>query len=227
MDCDHLSRREKRDFLYLNFFKMLKIAIQNKGRLSDGSVNFLKSLGLKFDSPGRSLIVQCENLDVSILYMRSDDIVDCVESGIADFGIVGENVLFEKSSNLNVLAKLPFGECSLVLAVPENSWCEKFDDLRGRRIATSYPNTLSNYLCKKGLNSEIVFLSGSVEIAPALNIADAIFDITQTGSTLKANNLRIIEKLFTSRAVFIESPFLSEEKLKIINRINYENIKCC
>lgn len=136
---------------------MLKIAIQNKGRLSEGSVNFLKSLGLEFDSPGRSLIVQCENLDVSVLYMRSDDIVDCVESGIADFGIVGENVLFEKSSNLNVLAKLPFGECSLVLAVPENSWCEKSDDLIGRRIATSYPNTLSNYLCKKGFGYCVAF----------------------------------------------------------------------
>ena len=205
---------------------MLKIAIQNKGRLSEGSIVFLKSLGLDFDPSGRMLITQCRNLDVSILYMRSSDITECVEMGVADFGIVGENVLLEKSPNVKILERLAFGECELVLAVPENSSYETVDDLSGRRIATSYPNALSSYLKEKGVFSKVVFLNGSVEIAPALNLSDAICDLTQTGITIRDNGLRIIDRVFKSQAVLIESPFYTEEKFKITNLINYGCLKC-
>ena len=205
---------------------MLKIAIQNNGRLTSGSISFLKFLGLEFDLTGRMLMSQCKNMDVSILYMRNSDIPEYVESGVVDFGIVGENVLMEKVPNVKILERLSFGECDLVLAVPEASDCESAYDLRGKTIATSYPNTLSRYLKENNIYSRVVFLNGSVEIAPALGVADAICDLTQTGTTLKENNLKIIDRICSSRAVFVESPFYVKEKAKIINLINYGCVKC-
>lgn len=205
---------------------MLKIAIQNNGRLSDGSIAFLKSLGLKFDPNGRNLITWCKNFDLCILYVRNSDIPEYVERGVADFGIVGENVLCEKLSSLNIVKKLGFGICRLVIAAPKDSSVETVYDLNGRRIATSYPESLSVFLRKYGVNSVIVRLNGSVEIAPGLNIADAVCDITQTGRTLAENNLKPVIEILKSQAVLVESPFKTDEKNIFLNLINYETVKC-
>lgn len=205
---------------------MLKIAIQNNGRLSDGSISFLRSLGLKFDSNGRNLITWCKNFDLCILYVRNSDIPEYVECGVADFGIVGENVLCEKLSSLNVVKKLGFGSCRLVIAAPEDSNIETVYDLNGRRIATSYPESLSVFLRKYGVDSVIVRLNGSVEIAPGLNIAEAVCDITQTGRTLAENNLKPVIEILKSQAVLVESPFKTDEKNIFLNLINYETVKC-
>ena len=176
----------------------MRIAIQNKGRLMDESVKFLKGSGLKFELNGRQLLIKCEERAVEILFVRCKDIPTYLEQGVADFGIVGENVLYEQGSDLEILESLGFGKCSLVIAAPEG-----IEDLDGERIATSYPNSLKRYLKKKGVNASVVEIGGSVEAAPTLGLADAICDITQSGRTLKENGLRVVDKILDSEAVLI------------------------
>lgn len=181
----------------------LRIAIQSKGRLQKPSEKFLKSLGFKFKTNGRNLIVQCKNKKAEILYVRNGDIPEYVGNQAADFGIVGENVLREKNKTFEIVQKLGFGACSLVIAVPKKSKIAGITDLEGERIATSYPNTLKKYLKKNGVNASIIEIKGSVEIAPSLDLADAICDISQTGRTLEENGLRIIATVLESQAVLI------------------------
>ncbi len=197
----------------------IRIAIQKEGRLRNPSLEYLESLGLQFPKQkGRTLVVPCKNADAEILYVRHSDIPQYVQSGAADFAIVGGNVLYEKNFKIKEVEKLNFGKCSLVIAVPLDSSIQKIQNLEGERIATSYPNSLRKFLQKQKINAAIIEIKGSVEVAPALGLADAICDLTQTGNTLKENSLKPIETLFDSMAVFIESPFESIQKNKFIKK---------
>ncbi len=192
--------------------KKIRIAVQNNGRLSKSSLEFLANLGLKFRKSDRQLITSCRNSNVEILYVRNGDIPEYISQNVADFGIVGENVLIEREAKLKIEQKLGFGECSLIIAVPNDSPIKAVADLQEERIATSYPRTLKKFLSENGLRASIVDIRGSVEIAPSLNLADAICDITQSGSTLKKNKLRVIAKIFDSRAVVASNSGIGECK---------------
>lgn len=200
--------------------RRLKIAVQKSGRLNQASMGFLASCGLSFAPNGNSLILPCQNFDLDVLYLRDDDIPEYVSRGVADFGIVGQNVLAEKEVNLKVLKKFDFGKCRLMIAAPASSNIKKPQDLEGERIATSYPKLLGSYLKKEGLEAAIIPISGSVEITPDLNLADAICDIVQTGNTLKAHNLVPLFTLLESQAVLIESPVDKEAKTKFLSKAN-------
>jgi len=190
----------------------IRIAIQNNGRLRESSLEFLRSLGLKFEFAERSLITPCLNADIDILSVRNGDIPKYLKNNSADYGIVGENVLIENRSKLKIMKRLGFGLCSLVIAVPKKSKVKSPFDLRDERIATSYKNTLKTYLKKNRINASIVNIQGSVEICPALNLSDAICDITQSGSTLKENGLKVLEKILDSEAVLVKNPYISQQK---------------
>lgn len=199
----------------------MKIAIQKSGKLYDASMQYLSNRGLVFPTKEKSLILPCENSDIDILFLRDDDIPEYVASGVADFGIVGQNVLAEKALDLKTLKKLGFGKCSLQLAVPKNSQIKKLKDLDGKRIATSYPKLLADYLRENDVRASITVLSGSVEITPELNLADAICDIVQTGSTLKAHNLAPLATIMESQAVLItnsDTSAIKTEFLKLIEK---------
>ena len=190
----------------------LKIAIQKKGRLNEPSKKFLASLGLRFFDDDKKLSIICKNKAVDIIKIRDNDIPKYVSQSIVDFGIVGLDVLKESGQRVKVVQKLDFCGCKLVIAVPSGSAIKSTKDLEGERIATSYPNILKAFLRRKGISSEVVVVEGSVELAPYLKAADAVCDITQTGSTLKQFNLVPIKTILKSQAVFIESPTLKQNK---------------
>lgn len=195
--------------------RSVRIAVQNQGRLMAPSLAYLKKCGLKFSGNGRSLVVPCQNADIELLMVRSSDIPEYVRYGVADFGIVGRNVLMEKENNLKMVRELDFGKCSLVIAVPKNSKMKNLNDLDHERIATSYPRILKDFLKKQGISAAIIEIRGSVEICPSLGLADAVFDITQTGRTLKENGLKVLVKVADSQAVLIRNsnPNLTYEDL--------------
>lgn len=197
----------------------LKIVIQKQGRLTDGSLDFLNRLGLNLQPNGRELIMKSTSLPVEVILVRDDDIPTYVAQGTADFGIVGENEYKEKGFNLKVQDRLGFAKCKLVIAVPEQSKFQSISDLDRKRIATSYPKILREYLARQGVQSEIVEISGSVEIAPTLGIADGIFDITQSGRTLKENALKIISEVLNSEAILVESKIDKPLKQQFLNLI--------
>lgn len=197
----------------------LKIAVQKSGKLYDASMKYLSSLGLRFAVKEKSLMLSSENADVDVLFLRDDDIPEYVASGVADFGIVGENVLKETNLDLQIIKNLGFGKCTLMIAVPEKSGIKKLDDLEGKRIATSYPKLLMDYLRKKNIGASVTVLSGSVEITPELDLADAVCDLVQSGDTLKAHNLIPIANVMDSSAVLIESPSENEKKAEFIRRV--------
>lgn len=197
----------------------LRIAIQSKGKLSDASLAFLSSLGLQFDPNGRNCMVSCKNSNLDILFLRDDDIPEYVERGIADFGIVGENVLFEKNASVTIERKLGFASCSLVIAVPNNSPITSGWGLQGKQIATSYPSLLARFLDKEKISANLITLKGSVEIAPQLKLADAICDLTQSGRTLSENNLKPIITILESQAVLIRSPFKNEKITPAVEKL--------
>lgn len=182
----------------------MRIAIQKNGKLFPESENFLRSLGLEFFL-NKKILNPCQNHNLDIILLRDDDIPKYVAQGWADFGIVGEDVLYEQNKSLDTIKKLNFGQCSLVLAVPKNSNITTIVDINNKRLATSYPNLTKKFLTENNLNAEIVILSGSVEVAPALGLADAVVDITQTGRTLKENDLIILTILLSSQAVLIKN----------------------
>lgn len=192
----------------------VRIAVQGKGRMADKSLEFLYSLGVKFTANGRNCIAKCDNYDLDVLFLRDDDIPKYVERGVADFGIVGENVVLEQNSRVKILKKLNFCFCSLVIAVLKNSRIMQIDDLEGRRIATSYPDLLKAFLEEKRIEADVFTLDGSVEIVPSLDLADAICDLTQTGKTLRDNGLKPIATILDSQAVLIQSPFLTNRAIK-------------
>jgi ATP phosphoribosyltransferase len=193
----------------------LKIAIQKKGRLNEASLAFLRSLGLIFAPNGHSLVQKCENRDIDLILLRDDDIPEYVSRGIADFAIVGQNVLLEKAAQADVVRELDFARCKLSIAVPEDSPIKTPADLEGERIATTYPQLLKNYLAQNNINCAIVPISGSVEITPELNLADAICDIVQTGNTLRAHNLIPIVTILESKAVLIANNIAKEGKQEL------------
>lgn len=183
--------------------KTLKIAIQKSGRLNEKSVELLKNCGLSFENYKSSLISNVSNFPLEILFLRDDDIPEYVQDGIADLGIVGENVISETGVDVSFLQMLGFGKCTLKLAVQNNSAIESIADLNGKAIATSYPVILKNFLDKNNIKADIRTISGSVEIAPGLGLSDAIFDIVSTGGTLKSNGLKPFAEVMKSEAVLI------------------------
>lgn len=183
--------------------KNLKIAIQKSGRLNEKSVQLLNNCGLSFENYKSSLITTVSNFDLEILFLRDDDIPGYVAQGIADLGIVGENVIDETQAAVDYVQRLGFGKCSLKLAIPKDSPIKTLSDLNGKAIATSYPVILQSFLDKNNITAEVREISGSVEIAPGLGLSDAICDIVSTGGTLKSNGLTPFTDVATSEAILI------------------------
>lgn len=199
--------------------KSLRLAIQKSGRLSEKSLELLKAAGIRIDNYSRQLLVKAQNFDLEILFIRDDDIPEYVQDGVADIGIVGENEIFEAEKDLNVVEKLGFGKCRLSIAVPKHFKYESIKDLEGKNIATSYPVILKNFLSKKNINAGIHKISGAVEITPNIDLADAIFDIVSTGSTLVSNGLREVEEVIKSEAVLVSNKNMSEAKKALLDHI--------
>ncbi|MXV15143.1 ATP phosphoribosyltransferase [Hufsiella ginkgonis] len=183
--------------------KTLKIAIQKSGRLNEKSVELLKNCGLSFDNYKSSLISPVSNFPLEILFLRDDDIPEYVQDGIADLGIVGENVISETGADVAYLQRLGFGKCSLKIAIPHTSTIRSIGDLNGKAIATSYPVILKRFLDEHKLKADIRTISGSVEISPGLGMSDAICDLVSTGGTLKSNGLQSFTDVMASEAVLI------------------------
>jgi len=197
----------------------LRIAVQKSGRLTDKTLNLLNGIGLKFDDYKRSLVVKCRNFDVELLLIRDDDIPEYVQDGVCDLGFVGANTVAEDESDVTILKGLDYGVCRLSIAVPKDGNIKSAKDLDGKRIATSYPVLTRKFLESKGVQSDIITLSGSVEIAPRLEIADAITDLVSTGGTLKANGLKEIENIFDSETQLVKTNKpLSEGKQALIDK---------
>jgi len=201
--------------------KTLKIAIQKSGRLNEKSVELLKNCGLNFENYKSSLISPVSNFPLEILFLRDDDIPEYVQDGIADLGIVGENVIEETEVDVTYLQRLGFGKCSLKIAVPNNNTIHELNQLNGRSIATTYPVILGKFLKKQGIESDIRTISGSVEISPGLGLADAICDLVSTGGTLKSNGLIPFADVMSSEAVLICSKSNGELDLiqELVQRI--------
>ncbi|KAA8484988.1 ATP phosphoribosyltransferase [Arcticibacter tournemirensis] len=195
--------------------KTLKIAIQKSGRLNEKSVELLKNCGLSFENYKSSLISPVSNFPLEILFLRDDDIPEYVQDGIADLGIVGENVINETEVEVAYLQKLGFGKCSLKLAIPNKGGIEALADLNGKSIATSYPVILRKFLEQNGVAAEIRTISGSVEISPGLGLSDAICDLVSTGGTLKSNGLIPFADVMHSEAVLIGRKGIEEDPLTI------------
>ncbi len=193
--------------------KNLKIAIQKSGRLNEKSVLLLKNCGLDFENYKSSLITRVSNFNLEILFLRDDDIPGYVEEGIADLGIVGENVIDESQVKVNYLQRLGFGRCTLKLAIPKDSTIQDIKDLNGKSIATSYPVILKKFLDSYQINADIQTISGSVEIAPGLGLSDAICDIVSTGGTLKSNGLKPFADVSKSEAILIGRNGLEENEI--------------
>ncbi|MDT8437166.1 MAG: ATP phosphoribosyltransferase [Gemmatimonadota bacterium] len=184
----------------------LRIALQASGRLSRHSVDLLLGVGLEFEDEERRLFTRCRNADVEVLFVRDDDIPEYVSDGVADLGIAGRNVVLEKEAEVEVLAPLGFGMCTLALAVPTADAARRPEDLDGRRIATTHPRSLRRFLAERGIGAEVIELRGAAEIAPALDVADAICDLVSTGTTLRMNDLRRIGDVFESEACLLGNP---------------------
>ncbi len=193
--------------------KNLKIAIQKSGRLNEKSVQLLKNCGLDFENYKSSLITTVNNFNLEILFLRDDDIPGYVAQGIADLGIVGENVIDESQEKVTYLQRLGFGRCTLKIGIPKDSDIQELKDLQGKAIATTYPNILQEFLAEHNLSAEIRQISGSVEIAPGLGLSDAICDIVSTGGTLKSNGLKPFADVRRSEAILIGREGLAENPI--------------
>lgn len=198
---------------------MLRIAIQAKGRLNEESIELLAEAGVSAEESKRKLLTRCNDFPMEVLYLRDDDIPQAVSMGVADIGIVGLNEVEEKGFDVEIAHKLGFGKCRLSLAVPKTEEYVDVNYFNGKRIATSYPVILSRFFKEKGIAAEIHEIAGSVEIAPSVGMADAIFDIVSSGSTLVTNGLKEVEKVLFSEAVMIANKTLSDEKKKILSQL--------
>lgn len=203
--------------------KNLKLAIQKEGRLTEDTLEFLRKSGLEFESYKQRLFSLCRNFPLEILYVRDDDIPDYVASGTVDLGILGQNILSEERPKVKKLLNLRYGFCSLIIAVPKEPVIKDIYDLKGKTIATSYPQSTKKFFKENGISIEVVSISGSVEITPALGVAEAIVDLTSSGSTLALNDLRLLTKIYDSEAVLIanEQTLLNGKKIlleKLITR---------
>jgi len=198
---------------------MLRIAIQAKGRLFEESLNLLQESGIKLVSGKKSLLIPSKTFPAEILFLRDDDIPQAVADGIADVGIVGENEFVEKKQNAEIIKRLGFSKCRLSLAIPKESDYKSLNWFAGKKIATSYPETLTEFLKKNAIKADIHIINGSVEIAPGIGLADAIFDIVSSGSTLLSNHLKEVEVVMQSEAILIANANLSKEKKEILNEL--------
>lgn len=195
------------------------MAIQKSGRLNEDSLKLLKSCGISIDNGKDQLKITVANFPIELLYLRNSDIPQYIEDGVVDVGIVGENLLIEKQKEVEIIQKLGFSKCKVSLAVPKEVETNDISYFEGKRIATSYPNTLQSYLTKNKVNAEIHTISGSVEIAPNIGLADGICDVVSSGSTLFKNGLRETQVLLKSEAVLVKSLNLSKEKEQILSKL--------
>ena len=198
---------------------ILKLAIQKSGRLSEKSLEYIKSAGISYHRDKTKLRSLSKNFPIEILFLRDDDIPGYVESGVADIGIVGENVLEEMGSQVTITERMGFSKCRLSVAIPQTESYESIHSLAGKTIATSYPNLLAKHLKAAGVNAKIHEISGSVEIAPGIGLADAVCDLVSTGSTLKGNGLKEVEVIFRSEAVLIQHQQLDAAKHQILDKL--------
>ena len=198
---------------------MIRIAIQSKGRLNEQSVDLLQDAGHNINDQKRKFLDRVDNFPIEILYLRDDDIPEVVADGSADIGIVGYNEVAETGATVDLVRQLGFGGCRISLAIPKADEYTSPQYFRGKSIATSYPNILRRYLAEQGVEASVRVIKGSVEIAPAAGIADAIFDIVSSGGTLVSNGLKEVEKVIHSEAVLIANPNLSPEKQAILDSL--------
>ncbi len=198
---------------------MLRIAVQSKGRLYEDTMNLLSEAGIKIAGGKRTLLVESTNFPIEVLFLRDDDIPQSVASGVADLGVVGRNEMEEREERVDVVRPLGFSRCRLSLAIPKSADYNGLQWFEGKKIATSYPVILRRFMQEKGIKADIHVITGSVEISPGIGLADAIFDIVSSGSTLVSNNLREVEVVMQSEALLIATPGLSEEKRAVLEEL--------
>ena len=198
---------------------MLRIAVQSKGRLYDETMLLLEEAGIKLNRGKRILLLSAKGFPVEVLFLRDEDIPQSVANGVADVGIVGENEYVEKGQEARLVKRLGFSRCRLSLAIPKDEEYDGIQWFNGKTIATSYPTILQRYLDEQGVKAGLHVISGSVEIAPGIGLADAIFDIVSSGSTLVSNQLKEVEVVMQSEALLIANPNLSEEKLAVLDEV--------
>lgn len=200
---------------------MLRIAVQSKGRLFDDTMNLLNEADIKISSNKRTLLVKSSNFPLEVLYLRDDDIPQSVATGVADIGIVGENEFLEKNENADIVYRLGFSKCRLSLAIPKAADYNGVEWFNGKKIATSYPVILKKFLDEHNINAEIHVITGSVEISPGIGLADGIFDIVSSGSTLVSNNLQEVEVVMKSEAVLIANKNLDKDKQELLDQMMF------
>ena len=198
---------------------VLRIAVQSKGRLYEDTMNLLKEAGIKVSSTKRTLLVQSSNFPIEVLYLRDDDIPQTVADGVADIGIVGENEFVERGFDADIVKRLGFSRCRLSLAIPKAEDYQGLEWFNGKKIATSYPGILRKYMQEKGIQMDIHVIQGSVEVSPGIGLADGIFDIVSSGSTLVSNNLREVEVVMQSEALLIGNKQMADEKRAILEQL--------
>ena len=198
---------------------MLRIAVQSKGRLFEDTMALLAEADIKLSTSKRTLLTQSTNFPIEILFLRDDDIPQCVASGVADLGIVGENEFMERKEEAEIISRLGFSKCRLSLAIPKEINYTGTEWFNGKKIATSYPEILQNFLNQNNIKADIHVITGSVEIAPSIKLADCIFDIVSSGSTLISNNLKEVEVVMKSEALLIGNKSMSQEKKEILEEL--------
>ena len=198
---------------------MLRIAVQAKGRLFEETMALLGESDIKLSTTKRTLLVQSSNFPIEVLFLRDDDIPQTVATGVADLGIVGENEFMEKEEDAEIIKRLGFSKCRLSLAMPKDIEYPGLSWFDGKKIATSYPVILRNFLKKNGVNAEIHVITGSVEVSPGIGLADAIFDIVSSGSTLVSNRLKEVEVVMKSEALLIGNKNMSDEKKEVLEEL--------
>ena len=199
----------------------LRIAVQKSGRLNEDSMRILKDIGISIDNGKDQLKAAARNFPVEVFYLRNGDIPQYLRDGVVDAAIIGENVLIEKGNDLEFVERLGFSKCKVSIAVPKDSKANSLKDLEGKRIATSYPETVKKFLKQQNINAQLHTISGSVEIAPNIGLADGICDIVSSGSTLFKNGLKEIEVLLKSEAVLAVSPKISDDRMSILKKIQF------
>ncbi len=199
----------------------IKIAVQKSGRLNEDSLRLLKDCGISIDNGKDQLKASARNFPLEVFYLRNGDIPQYLRDGVVDIAILGENTLIEKGTDLEIVEKLGFSKCKVSLAVPKSTAYEGIQFFQGKRIATSYPNTVNDFLAEKGIKADLHIINGSVEIAPNIGLADAICDIVSSGSTLFKNNLKEVEVMLKSEAVLTVSPKMSKEATYILERLRF------
>src|SRR5574344_421851 len=207
---------------------MLRIAVQSKGRLFEDTMNLVEEADIKVRTSKRTLLVQSSNFPLEVLYLRDDDIPQSVANGVAEIGIVGENEFMERHEDAQLISRLGFSKCRLSLAIPKETKYAGLEWFNGKKIATSYPYILRHFMNERGITADIHVITGSVEISPGIGLADGIFDIVSSGSTLVSNNLREVEAVMKSEALVIANKNLTDEKKKVLKEMlfSFEAVRC-